>query len=155
MTNTTLYYREALPQDILAIQQVRNAVQENKLSNPGLITDTMVAEFMFERGKGWVCMDGEQLAGFAIADLVKENIWALFLDPAYQGRGIGKRLQQLMLDWYFAQGKSTVWLGTEPGTRAAGFYGQTGWTPAGMHGSGEIKFEMTATQWATRNKIEK
>ncbi|MCY1540767.1 hypothetical protein D9M68_764260 [compost metagenome] len=52
-----------------------------------------------------------------------------------------------MLDWYFTQSTKTIWLGTAPGTRAATFYKKAGWTEVGIHGNGEIKFEMTAEQW--------
>jgi GNAT superfamily N-acetyltransferase len=147
MHTSNFCYRQAVVADIPAIQQVRHAVRENRLSNPALITDKMVAQYMFERGKGWVATHGNTLAGFAIADLVADNIWALFVAPAYEGRGVGSTLQQLMLDWYFLQGKKWVWLGTAPGTRAAAFYLHTGWVHSGMHEKNEMKFELTAKQW--------
>jgi hypothetical protein len=52
-----------------------------------------------------------------------------------------------MLDWYFAQTKKDVWLGTSPNTRAEIFYRKSGWIEIGTHGSGEIKFEMTFDHW--------
>jgi len=52
-----------------------------------------------------------------------------------------------MLDWYFSQTDSTIWLGTAPNTRAENFYRKAGWKEAGIHGKGEIKFEMTAATW--------
>ena len=73
---------------------------------------------MTRRGKGWVCEAGGHIVGFAIADLQDENIWALFIQPGYEGKGIGKRLHDDMLDWYFEQNKESVWLGTSPRTRA-------------------------------------
>ena len=51
-----------------------------------------------------------------------------------------------MLNWYFLQTKETVWLGTDPGTRAALFYEKQGWKVVGMHGK-EAKFEMTFDDW--------
>jgi hypothetical protein len=39
-------FREATPQDIPQIQIVRNAVKENRLSDPGLVTDRDVEEFI-------------------------------------------------------------------------------------------------------------
>ena len=48
-----------------------------------------------------------------------------------------------MLDWYFNQTKNNVWLGTSPNTGAETFYRKSGWTQIGIHGKGEIKFEMT------------
>lgn len=146
-----MIYREALASDIPQIQVVRNAVKENTLSNPALVSDADCEEFITVRGKGWVCMINDKVAGFAIADLKEENIWALFIDPPFEGKGIGKTLHRLMMDWYFSQQKDYVWLGTAPGTRAAVFYEKQGWTAAGTVHTNEIKFEMTAEDWKTFN----
>ncbi len=47
--------REAKLDDIQQIQIVRNAVKENVLSNPNLVTDEDCAIYITQRGKGWVC----------------------------------------------------------------------------------------------------
>ncbi|SCY20664.1 GNAT family N-acetyltransferase [Flavobacterium caeni] len=142
-----MVFREAKIQDIKQIQIVRNSVKENTLSNPDLVSDKDCEEFLFERGKGWVCEIENRIVGFAIADLRENNIWALFLDPEFEGRGIGRKLQNMMLDWYFSNGKEQVWLGTSPNTRAEQFYAQSGWVRNGMHGSDEIRFEMSKSMW--------
>lgn len=145
-------YREATIEDIPQIQVVRHAVKENVLSNPALVTDEDCREFLTQRGKGWVCEINNKIVGFAIADLKEDNIWALFLDPDYEGRGIGRNLHDMMLNWYFSCGKQQVWLGTDPGTRAAKFYRKAGWRETGRHGDGEIKFEMTAYEWTAEKE---
>ena len=142
--------REAVISDIKQIQIVRNAVKENTLSNPNLVTDKDCEEFIIERGKGWVCEIDNQIIGFAIADLKENNIWALFLHPDFEKRGIGRVLHKTMLDWYFTQTKITVWLGTAFNTRAEQFYRKAGWTEVGMHGSKEIKFEMSYNDWSMK-----
>jgi hypothetical protein len=48
-------FRQAIPEDIPQIQIVRNSVKENQLSNPNLIPDDLVEEFITKRGKGFVC----------------------------------------------------------------------------------------------------
>lgn len=140
-------FREAKIEDIKQIQIVRNSVKENTLSDPALVSDKDCEEFLFERGKGWVCEIDDQIVGFAIADLKEDNIWALFLTPEFEGKGIGRKLHQMMLDWYFSTGKQFVWLGTAPNSRAEGFYLKSGWERNGMHGSKEVKFEMTKSTW--------
>lgn len=142
-----MIFREAKIEDIKQIQIVRNAVKENTLSNPDLVTDKDCEEFLTERGKGWVCEIDNHIVGFAIADLKENNIWALFLKPEFEGKGIGTKLQEIMLEWYFAKGKESVWLGTSPNTRAEKFYTKSGWIKNGMHGKKEIKFEMSKSQW--------
>ncbi|MCT4122291.1 GNAT family N-acetyltransferase [Elizabethkingia anophelis] len=144
--------REAKIEDIKQIQIVRNSVKENALSNPNLVTDADCEEFMTERGKGWVCEIESQIVGFAIADLKENNIWALFLDPRFEKKGIGRQLHKIMLDWYFAQTKDTVWLGTAFNTRAEQFYRNAGWTEVGTNGTKEMKFEMTYNDWITNSE---
>ena len=147
-----MIFREAHIDDIPQIQVVRNSVKENTLSNPGLVTDKDCEEFMFERGKGWVCEINNTIIGFAIADLKDDNIWALFLHPDYEKQGIGKTLHQMMLDWYFKQGKEKVWLSTGFNTRAEAFYRKAGWKEVGTHGTKEIKSEMKHNDWLNHNK---
>jgi GNAT superfamily N-acetyltransferase len=142
-----MIFREASLDDIPQIQVVRNSVKENTLSDPALVSDADCAEYLIRRGKGWVCETDGQVVGFAIADLEGRNLWALFVHPAFEKQGIGKRLHDIMLDWYFSQTTETIWLGTEAGTRAASFYKKAEWKEAGTHGKGEIKFEMTFERW--------
>ncbi|AYN06669.1 GNAT family N-acetyltransferase [Flavobacterium sp. 140616W15] len=139
--------REAKVEDIKQIQVVRNSVKENTLSDPGLVTDKDCEDFIMTRGKGWVCEINNEVVGFSIVDLKDNNIWALFLKPEFEKRGIGKQLHNVMLDWYFEQTRVNVWLGTSPNTRADLFYRKMGWTEIGKHGKGEIKFEMTYEAW--------
>ncbi|MEZ4839782.1 GNAT family N-acetyltransferase [Flavobacterium sp.] len=144
--------REAKVDDIKQIQIVRNSVTENTLSNPDLVTDNDCEVFITLRGKGWVCELDNEIIGFAIVDLQENNIWALFLKPKFEKKGIGQLLHNTMLNWYFAQTKEKVWLGTAFNTRAEKFYRKAGWTAVGTHGSKEIKFEMTYSDWlATPN----
>ena len=142
-----MQFRVATPKDIPQIQIIRHLVKENILSNPNLVTDQDCLEFLTQRGKGWVCECDGQIVGFAIADLKENNIWALFVDPKFEGKGIGRKLQHIMLDWYFSQGKTYVWLGTSPNTRAETFYRKTGWIENGKNGPNEIKFEMYREQY--------
>ncbi len=149
-----LIYREATTVDIKQIQIVRNAVKENVLSNPGLVTDKDCVEYLTLRGKGWVCEMNDKIVGFAIADLIDNNIWALFIHPDYEAKGIGKRLHNIMLDWYFKQSKEIVWLGTSPNTRAEKFYRMQGWKEIGTHGKGKIKFELLNLDWQNIIKVQ-
>ena len=139
--------RQAEIEDIKQIQVVRNSVTENTLSNPNMVTDADCAEFITKRGKGWVCEIDKKIIGFSIVDLTDKNVWALFLRPEFEKQGIGRKLHDIMLDWYFEQTNTNIWLGTSPKTRAESFYRKAGWTEIGTHGKGEIKFEMTNKNW--------
>ncbi|TJZ53694.1 GNAT family N-acetyltransferase [Sphingobacterium olei] len=74
-------------------------------------------------------------------------MWALFIHPDFDKQGIGRQLLDVMINWYFSKTKETVWLGAAPGTRAEAFYRKAGWKEIGMHGKGEIKFDMIYNDW--------
>ena len=148
-----MIFREAQVSDIPQIQIVRHSVKENVLSDPALVTDKDCEEFLMVRSKGWVCEVDGKIVGFSVADLKENNIWALFVHPGYEAKGIGKKLHNEMLNWYFDQTQEKVWLGTSPNTRAENFYRKNGWKEVGVHGKGEIKFEMSYENWM--NKVQK
>ena len=143
--------REAILTDIPEIQIVRNSVRENQLSDPRLVTDEDVADYITRRGKGWVCEQDYKLTGFAIVSILDKNVWALFMHPDYEGKGSGKLLHEEMMNWYFSQTNNDIWLSTAPGTRAASFYIKTWWEEKGITKNGEIRFEMTKEIWLNRN----
>lgn len=138
--------REATINDIPQIQVVRNSVKENMLSDPNLVTGEDCRIYLTERGKDWVCEIENQIVGFAIADILENNIWALFVDPKFENQGVGKQLHNMMLNWYFEQSTKPVWLGTCPNTRAEKFYKLSGREEIGLHGK-EVKFQMTFERW--------
>lgn len=142
-----MIYREAAIKDIAQIQLVRNAVKENILSDPSLVPDKDVEAYITKRGKGWVCEIDKKIVGFSIVDLADNNVWALFVHPHFEAMGVGKKLHQMMMDWYFNQTREKIWLGTEPQSRADKFYRMQGWKEVGIHGKGEIKFEMDFNTW--------
>jgi GNAT superfamily N-acetyltransferase len=146
--------REANTDDIKQMQIVRNSVLENILSNPNQITDKDYLQFIKIRGKAWVCEVNNEIVGFSVVDLKDNNIWALFIKPEFEKKGIGKQLHTKMLDWYFTQTNKPAWLGTDPNTRAEIFYRKAGWQEVGTHSNGEIKFEMTYYNWISCRKIK-
>lgn len=149
-----MIYREAEIKDIHQMHVVRTSVKENVLSNPGLVTLQDYKDYLTTRGKGFVCEIDNIIVGFSIVDLIDKNVWALFVDPAYEGKGIGKKLHDLMLNWYFSQTTETLWLGTEPNTKAEIFYRKNHWMENGRHGKNEIKFEMNFENWRSRQHHE-
>lgn len=147
-------YREATSEDIDNYMIVRMAVKENVLNNPSLVTREDNVDYLTKSGKGWVCEFEDKIIGFAIVGLTQHNVWALFVLPAFEGKGIGSTLHDIMMDWYFSQTKKIIWLGTEQNTNAETFYRRKGWTKIGVHGNDEIKFEMTYDDWTENKKIK-
>ena len=44
--------------------RVRFTLKENWLSNPALVTEADCEEYLFCRGRGWVCLAEENVVGF-------------------------------------------------------------------------------------------
>ena len=142
-----MIFREAQIADITQMHVVRIAVKENILPNPDLITAKDYVEFLTQRGKGWVCEIDNIVVGFSIVDLKDNNVWALFVHPEFDGKGIGRRLHDTMLKWYFSETDKAIWLGTSPNTRAEKFYRKAGWKKTAIRPNGEIRFEMSEGDW--------
>lgn len=147
--NFDLTYREATTNDITQMHRIRMVVKENVLNNPDLVKISDYEEYITDRGRGWVCEHGPDIVGFSIVDLSDNNVWALFIDPGFEGKGIGRKLHDLMLDWYFSQTNNRIWLGTAPETRAESFYRKKGWKFKGARANGELLFEMESKDWMT------
>jgi GNAT superfamily N-acetyltransferase len=120
-------FRQATQADIPALSRIRLAVKENTLSDPALISCAMYAQYLLHEGKGWLCEIEGETTGFAIAAYPDHSIWALFVLPKYEGRGIGKQLLNLATDHLFSKGAAEIKLSTTPHTRADRFYTQQGW----------------------------
>ena len=133
------------------ILQVRLSVNENKLVDSTSVSSADVAEYLTSRGAGWVYVIDDLVAGFAIVDLREHSVWALFVHPTYEGRGIGKQLHDHLLNCYFNEEHETLRLSTDPGTRAEIFYLKAGWKSTGLLENGEAGFLMTRQDWEFRS----
>lgn len=149
MNKISMVIREATIDDIENYMIVRMAVKENVLTNPALVTKEDNIDYLTKYGKGWVCEIDNKIVGFSIVGLKQRNVWALFVHPEFEGMGIGKKLHNVMIDWYFEQTKDKIWLGTGFNTKAEHFYRKAGWIEVETNGKDEIKFEMTYDDWTT------
>lgn len=133
--------RQAIAEDIPGIQRIRRSVRENRLVSM-VITDEDVRAAIEDSGRGWVVVSDGEIVAFAIGNATNGNIWALFVDPYHERRGYGKRLHDTMLEWLWSRGLDFLWLTTEPGTRAQGFYEAAGWRRTGPTDRGEMRYEL-------------
>ncbi len=117
------------------------AVRENRLVSRR-IPDDEVRESIEDTGRGWVVDDDGDILAFAIGNATSGNIWALFVDPDHEHRGFGGLLHDTVVEWLWTKGLDSLWLTTEPGTRAQGFYEARGWRSTGETGSGDLRYEL-------------
>jgi GNAT superfamily N-acetyltransferase len=138
--------REAAAADMPGITRVRTSVVENALTIEQLdergITEASIAASFLTDSKGWVAVRTEEIVAFSIADRATQSIFALFVLPGYEGRGIGGRLLDLALAWLWDNGAKRIWLTTAAGTRAARFYEKRGWTCTGTGPRGDLRYEL-------------
>lgn len=123
-------FRQANGSDIPAMSRIRLAVTENVLSDPRRATHAMYENYLEKSGRGWVAECGGEIVAFCYADKIEASIWALFVAPGHEGRGLGKALLGRAVAWLFETGHGTVHLSTTAGTRADRFYAAQGWQRA-------------------------
>jgi len=131
--------RKATRADHPRISEIRFAVRENRPSNPALIE--RLANWLFDNSTIWAWEEDAAIQGFSAADPRDGSICALFVDPFYEGRGIGRALLSLACDVLRDSGHATAVLTTEADTRAERFYRTDGWTEVGRKEDGQIIFQ--------------
>jgi GNAT superfamily N-acetyltransferase len=114
-------------------------VRENRPSNPALIE--RLVDWLFDNSTFWVWEEDGPIQGFSAADHRDGSICALFVNPIYERRGIGRALLPLACDVLKQSGHTTAALTTEAGTRAEHFYRTGGWTEVGRKEDGQIIFQ--------------
>ena len=141
-----LKIRKARTGDVGAIFAIRSRVRENHLSASQLaergITKTAFGKWLTDGHGIWIAdLDGSA-AGFAIAIPAESTLWALFVDPDFEGRGVGAALLRMAEDWLFEQGCDDISLttGADPKNRAHGFYELHGWISTGDEDGGEVEY---------------
>jgi len=134
-------YRPAGITDIPAIFAIRLAVRENRLSDPASITHADVVAYLDKVGRGWVAESGDMILGFSFANR-SGLVWALFVAPGQEGRGIGTTLLARCTAWLREEGVATAFLETGVGTRAEGFYRAHAWRETARAGE-SVSFVQT------------
>ncbi len=125
--------------DLPRITEIRMAVKENVLSRPEKITATV--ERLIDREGFWVFEEAGAILGFSSADPGDGSIFALFIDPAHEGRGVGQALLAAACASLAKDGHAVAQLTTGTGTRAERFYRLNGWTEVGRTDDGQLIFQ--------------
>lgn len=109
---------------------VRISVIENHLSREEMrrigITENVVADLIEKSRCAWVATDNEKIIGFSMILPDEGCLFAAFVLPEYEGRGIGRRLVEIAEKELFRH-HEIAWLETDKQSRAAKFYIQLGW----------------------------
>ena len=71
-------------------------------------------------------MEDDEVVGFSMINGEAGSLFAAFVLPAHEGKGLGTALVRMAEDALF-QRHQVIWLETGKTTRAAGFYRHLGW----------------------------
>lgn len=136
--------RAAGTADVASIFYVRTSVNENALSFTELaamgITVETVTDMIRAAPCAWIAVENGAVVGFSMIDQEGGSLFAAFVLPSHEGRGIGRRLVAEAERQLFAR-HPVCWLETGRATRAAGFYGRLGWSNEQDAGNGDIRLE--------------
>jgi len=139
--------RLARPADIRTLFDIRCSVRENQLSRAQLaemgITPDAILAMLRAQPCIWIAEADEAAAGFAMADIHDACVYAAFVRPEWQGRGLGRRLMAQAEAFLFAR-HPRIWLETAGASRASGFYQKLGWLAAGAMENGDVRYEKHA-----------
>jgi ribosomal protein S18 acetylase RimI-like enzyme len=132
--------RVATHADILRLIEIRGSVRENCLTDTSNVTLAAYSWFI-DHAAIHVWEKDERIQGFSAGDPRDGSIWALFVHPAFESRGVGQILIQAACKSLLEAGFQNATLSTEPGLRAQHFYERNGWISKGQTAAGEVKFE--------------
>ena len=104
--------RKAIEADIPRLTEIRAAVRENRLRNASRVTIADYQWFIANPGI-FVWEEGGRVVGLSAADPRDGSIWALFIDEAYEGRGIARLLFERACTVLKNAGCTRMWLTTE------------------------------------------
>ena len=143
------HIRVASEADVESLFDIRTSVLENHQSRADLarvgVTPDSVAQMLHSSFRAWIASERKQDVAFSMADASEATVFAMFVRPAFEGRGLGRILMKRAEDWLFKQGCVEIWLLTDANrdVRANGFYRHLGWDDAGIQQDGQVKFTKT------------
>jgi GNAT superfamily N-acetyltransferase len=133
-----LSFRPARPEDVPACLVLRGMTRENaipaeRLAAMGITERSWSDDVRSDRLPGYVCCDDGAIVGYCFGDKPSGEVVVLALLPAYEERGIGRRLLALVIEHLAALGHRRLFLGcsADPQTRSHGFYRHLGWVSTG------------------------
>lgn len=139
--------RPTTGRDVEALFDIRCSVAENHQSREELaalgVTEASVRAMV--EGGDYVAtvaeVDGRPI-GFSMAQISEGYVFACFVRPAFEGRGIGGALMEAAEDGLRRAGVRRAGLstGADEGLRAVGFYRHLGWRDDGYLDEGQIRF---------------
>ncbi|KHE02648.1 GCN5 family acetyltransferase [Pantoea stewartii] len=104
------------------------------------IAESSVTDMIEENRCAWVAVDDKKVIGFSMILPDEGCLFATFVLPEYEGRGVGRRLVKFAEQELFKHHEA-AWLETDKNSRAAKFYIQLGWVKKENVRESDIRLE--------------
>lgn len=133
--------------DVETLFDIRTSVRENHQSRTELaaigVTPESIRGMLAGSARAWLVDVHDRPTAFAMADAALGTLFALFVRPDYEGRGVGRPLLATAEGWLFDTGWAEIWLltGTAPALRAHRLYTPAGWRLVGAEEDGQVRYE--------------
>ncbi|MGU9812945.1 GNAT family N-acetyltransferase [Pseudomonas sp. LF052] len=138
--------RVATPDDIDTLFAIRTSVVQNHLSREQMtalgITPQVLADSIREAPWVWIAeVEGRPVA-FSMVDRAAGEVFAMFVQPGYEGLGLGRRLMAVAEAALFEQ-HERLFLITDgrDEIRANGFYQRLGWSMVARVEGDDVRYE--------------
>ncbi|NVZ18391.1 GNAT family N-acetyltransferase [Pseudomonas costantinii] len=132
--------------DIDTLFAIRTSVVQNHLSREQMtdlgITPQVLADSIREAPCVWIAEVDGRPAAFSMVDLAEGEVFAMFVQPAYEGHGLGRQLMAVAEAALF-ECHDTLFLITDgrDEIRANGFYQRLGWSVVGRVDGDDVRYE--------------
>jgi len=138
--------RLATENDIEVIFDIRSSVKENHLSKQQLtelgITEPVILSLIQNTSTVWLAEVQHQVCGFSIVDLTEGSIFAMFVHPDFEAKGVGTALLKKAEDLLFNSCQE-ICLETDQKSRAFEFYLRQGWCVSEYFDNGDVRMLKT------------
>ena len=132
--------RKANRGDMPRIFEIRRSVRENQLDDTFEEYTDLAGPFV-DAGLCWVWDEDGEVLGEAGYDPCTGYIEVLYVDPAAEGRGVGRALLDQCCSYLCELGHEVATLNTAAGTRAEHIYRMNGWVEVGTDAVGDLLFQ--------------
>lgn len=138
--------RMATVDDVESLFEIRTSVVQNHLSREQMdalgITPQVLRSAINEGPCIWIAEVDRQPVAFSMIDRAEGEVFAMFVRPAYENRGLGRLLMAAAeAELFKAHERIVLVTDGRQEIRANGFYQRLGWTVAERVDTQDVRYE--------------
>lgn len=140
-----IQFREIAEDDLSKLVRLKPKPEQASNVAPNAIS---LAEAGRSYGEAWprAILWGDTYVGFVMLEVLESHceLWRLMLDASVQGRGLGRRVMDELIELVRGWGYSELRLSVVPGPSSPqGFYEKLGFSLTGREDDGELEMALT------------